>query len=320
MRRLELYFHDSCFDGAASAALFSAFYRDRAGGDADVELHGLQHVPGDPYAGRPLSGDDRACVDFRYHPALTWWFDHHQTGFQPASLRQQYERDTSGQLFFDPTAPSCTGLLARVLLDRFGFEAPSLAEVVAWAEVIDSAGYANAHEAVDLSAPAKQIMTWLEHNAVPSLTRRLIARLGGLPLAELAAAPWIAEPLARLLVQHEHNVELIGERATEADGVVSFDLADTGLVAYNKMIPYMLFPQARYSIGVTCAGGRAKVSVGYNRWSPHPREHDISALCAVHGGGGHPVVGAVSLGAAELERVRHIARALRVALAAPSAG
>jgi len=54
-------------------------------------------------------------------------------------------------------------------------------------------------------------------------------------------------------------------------------------------------------------GGRAKVSVGYNPWSPTPRAHQINEICERYGGGGHPVVGAVSVAKGELARARLIA-------------
>ena len=135
MTRLRLFFHDHCFDGTASAALFSAFYRHRAYGDVEVLLQGLQHSVSDPYAGYELDADDVACVDFRYHPALTWWFDHHVTAFQPPSLRASYECNRQGgQLFFDPAARSCTKYLASVLEQRFGWEAPDFGDVIHWAD------------------------------------------------------------------------------------------------------------------------------------------------------------------------------------------
>ena len=67
-----------------------------------------------------------------------------------------------------------------------------------------------------------------------------------------------------------------------------------------------LFPEARYSVGVTL-GSRAKISVGSNPWSAVPRTHDISKICERYGGGGHPVVGAVSIAKSELARARQIA-------------
>ena len=87
MTTLKLFFHDACFDGAASAALFAAFYRTRRP-DATIVPVGLHHKLGDAFADAAIDGDDNACVDFRYcpHPAMRWWFDHHATAFHPAEL------------------------------------------------------------------------------------------------------------------------------------------------------------------------------------------------------------------------------------------
>jgi nanoRNase/pAp phosphatase (c-di-AMP/oligoRNAs hydrolase) len=48
--------------------------------------------------------------------------------------------------------------------------------------------------------------------------------------------------------------------------------------------------------------------VGSNPWAKVPRTHDISKICERYGGGGHPVVGAVSVPRNELDRARQIAR------------
>jgi nanoRNase/pAp phosphatase (c-di-AMP/oligoRNAs hydrolase) len=46
---------------------------------------------------------------------------------------------------------------------------------------------------------------------------------------------------------------------------------------------------------ITHDAKRTKVSVGSNPWARPARPHDISKLCERYGGGGHAVVGAVSL-------------------------
>ena len=51
-----------------------------------------------------------------------------------------------------------------------------------------------------------------------------------------------------------------------------------------------------------------KVSVGYNTWAKHPREHNIAQICERYGGGGHPVVGAISQAPDQITRVREVGR------------
>lgn len=311
--RLKIFFHDNCFDGATSAALFADFYRHARAPEAEISLEGVQHKRGDPFAGRALDGDDNACVDFRFSPdpRMTWWFDHHVSAFQPPELRAQFEADQSGQKFFDPTSPSCSIFISRTLAERFDYRpddpAGTWADLVHWADIIDAARFESARVAVELEEPALRIMTWLEHNPTPALTHRLIREIGHRPLAELAAEPWIAGPLAPLLEEHRRNIELIRRRAVEDGGVVSFDLSGDPVAAHNKFIAYMLFPEARYTVGLTRSPERVKISVGSNPWARPQRTHNIAAICERFGGGGHPVVGAVSLPPGQLERGREIA-------------
>ena len=310
--RLKIFFHDSCFDGATSAALFAQFYRATRGATAEIALQGVQHRRGDPFEGLALDGDDNACVDFRYcaDPRMNWWFDHHVSAFQPPELRAHFEADTSGQKFFEPTAPSCALFLARVLEQRFDFRLPEgspWAELLHWADLIDAARFPSPRVAVELAEPALQIMTWLEHNRDAALTHRLIGELGRRPLAELAAEPFITGPLLPLLEEHVRHIDLIGARARRDGDVVFFDLADDGVSAHNKFIAYMHHPDAVYTVGVTRGPDRCKVSVGSNPWAPETRTHNIAEICERFGGGGHPVVGAVSLPAAQLDRARDIA-------------
>ena len=56
-------------------------------------------------------------------------------------------------------------------------------------------------------------------------------------------------------------------RRTCTDGVIEFDVSDHDLDGYNKFIPYYLFPESVYSVGVSQSPLRAKVSVGTNPWT-----------------------------------------------------
>jgi hypothetical protein len=85
---------------------------------------------------------------------------------------------------------------------------------------------------------------------------------------------------------------------------VSFDLTDTGIDGYNKFIPYYFYPETTYNVALSQSAFRTKISVGSNPWAPRPRTKNIAEICERYGGGGHAVVGAVSLapGAVELGR------------------
>jgi hypothetical protein len=309
--RLKVLYHANCFDGCSSAAIFSRFFEEREGERlAGTAFVPVQHQQGDPFPRDAFDADVNAVVDFRFSPSprLTWWFDHHASAFQPATDRALFEADASGQKFWDPAAPSCTGFIARTLHERFGWTAPDLADLVRWADVIDAARFPSAAMAVRLEEPALRIMTLLESTHDPAVPLRLIEALRSRPLDEVAAEPWVKQPLEPILAGHFASIETVRRHATVSDGVVEIDLSETGLEGANKFIAYDLFPEARYTVVVTRDKRRSKVSVGSNPWSRVPRSHDISKICERYGGGGHPVVGAVSLDPERLLDARRIAR------------
>ncbi len=318
--RLKVLYHANCFDGCASAAVFGRFFAEREGARlTGVRLHPVQHQQGDPFPPDAFDADVNACLDFRFSasPRLHWWFDHHASAFPTPADRAAFERDGSGQKFWDPTAPSNTGFTARVLSERFGWRAPDLAELVRWADVIDSARFPDAATAVRLEEPALEIMTLLEATRDPAVPAQLIDAMRRHPLAEIVAEPWVRRPLQPILEKHRKAIDVVRRLARVRDGVVEIDLADTGIEAANKFIAYELFPQARYTVVVSRDPKRTKVSVGSNPWSAVPRTHDISKLCERYGGGGHPVVGAVSLAPDRIEDARRIGREIAEALRSP---
>lgn len=307
---MRVLYHGNCFDGCSSAGIFSRFYREKvAGGDVEVLFRPLEHKgEAHPFPADCFDGDENVCVDFRYSqdPRLSWWFDHHASAFQLPGDEAHFRADATGRKFYDPAAKSCAKFVARVLSGQFGWDTKPLDELIEWAEIIDGALFPSAAMAVELREPALRLMTWIENNREPALAERFILDLVSRPLAEIVEQPYVANPLGSLLAQHQDNIETMRKTARLLDGVVFFDLADKGVAAFNKFISYYLFPEARYSVGVTLAS-RAKISVGSNPWSPVPRTHDISRICERYGGGGHPVVGAVSVAKSDLPRARQIA-------------
>jgi hypothetical protein len=307
---LRVLYHGNCFDGCSSAGIFTRFYKERvAKGPVEIVYRPMEHK-GDAHAFPPevFDGDENACVDFRYSqdPRLSWWFDHHASAFQVPGDEDHFRADATGRKFYDPAAKSCTKFLADTVAAKFGFDPEPLRELIDWAEIIDGALFPSAQMAVELKEPALRLMTFIENNRDNATAERFIGDLVSRPLAEIAADPYVTEPLAPVLEQHERNIGAIRKVAKLELGVVHFDVADHNIGAFNKFISYSLFPEARYSVGVTL-GARAKISVGSNPWAKVPRTHDISKICERYGGGGHPVVGAVSVPKNELVRAREIA-------------
>jgi hypothetical protein len=309
--RLRVLYHGNCFDGCSSAAVFTRFYRECvAKGPVDIVYRPMEHK-GDAQAfpADVFDGDENACVDFRYSqdPRLSWWFDHHASAFQVPGDEAHFRADATGRKFYDPAAKSCTKFLADTVAAKFGFDTAPLAELLEWAEIVDGALFPSAQMAVELKEPALRLMTFIENNRETATAERFIADLVSRPLAEIAADDYVTEPLSPVLDQHARNIEAIRKVGRLDGGVAFFDLGNSAIGAFNKFISYYLFPEARYSVGLT-VGARAKISVGSNPWAHVPRTHDISKICERYGGGGHPVVGAVSMPAGDVERAREVAR------------
>ncbi|MBE7452178.1 MAG: phosphoesterase [Kofleriaceae bacterium] len=316
MPHLKLFFHDACFDGTASAALFSAFYREREAG-AVIHPVGMQHQVGDPFAGVAIDGDDNACVDFRYaaHPRMRWWFDHHATAFQPPRLRADFEARAGDTMAFDPDAPSCAGLVARTLAARFAWTVPAaLRSLTGWADTIDAAAYASAAEACSLAAPAQRLALWVGANRDPAATARYIDELSRVGLDELATAAWLRPVLDPALDRRARDREAWAARGQVAGQVVVFDLVGTDLPPPG-FSAYELFPDCTYTVTLGRTPTAVKVGVGWNPWGPGPRRHHLGALCERHGGGGHAAVGGITLGGDEVEAGRAAVAAIVDALA-----
>jgi len=306
-RILKIYFHDACFDGTTSAALFAAFYRDVIDRDVDVRAVGMVHRDGDPFEGVPLDGDDHACVDFRFcaDPRMRWWFDHHPTAFQPLALRDVFDAKKEPTWFFDPSAPSCAGLIARSLEAGWDWKPPAhLVEAVQWADTIDAAKFPSAEAAVGLGNPAQRLAAWLAHGRTPIDTAHYVDWLSRASLAEVAARPDVAAQLAAVEAERVREVDDVQKLGVWAGDVIVFDrFADVGARSPG-FLGYLLFPESRYAVTGTRTAQSIKISVGVNPWSSKPRMHDIGELCARHGGGGHAVVGGVTLRGDELPRAQ----------------
>jgi hypothetical protein len=129
-------------------------------------------------------------------------------------------------------------------------------------------------------------------------------------MEEMIALPEVKRHLDPLLARHERSLELFRKRAREEGGVVFFDLTGDEMEGYNKFIPYYLFPDSVYSVGVSASPQRVKVSVGSNPWTTAPLRHNLAALCERYGGGGHARVAAISLEPGDVAQAQKVARAI----------
>ncbi len=301
--RVRVFYHDKCFDGACSAALFTRVHRECMAPDARYGYHRLVHRAGALFNESEFTGDENAIVDFKYSasPRITWWFDHHQSAFLTPQDREHYlacRRDPvcAARKFFDPHYTSCTSFLAHIAKTRYGFDTAPVAELIRWADIVDGAKYESPEAAVEMAAPAMKLTLIIEAAQDPEFIPRLIPLLTEMPFTEVLSQPFVAGLLPPLLERHQQALELIRSRAEEKDGTIFFDITDHPLEGFNKFIPYYLYPQATYSIGLSKSSFRTKVAVGSNPWTKtDPKKMvNLAQICERYGGGGHARVGAIS--------------------------
>jgi hypothetical protein len=301
--QVRVFYHDKCFDGACSASLFTRFHRESIDPSASYTYHGLVHRAGALFDEGEFTGDQNAIVDFKYSasPRITWWFDHHLSAFLTPQDQQHFlacKQDPScaGRKFFDPKYTSCTSFIAHIASTQFGFDTAPVADLIHWADIVDGALYESPESAVEMAAPAMKLTLIIEATQDPAFIPRLIPLLTEIPLAEVLAQPFVAELLPPLLERHREAIDLIRDRAEERDGTIFFDITDHLLEGFNKFIPYYLYPNAIYSIGLSRSSFRTKVAVGSNPWTKADpaKMVNLAQVCERYGGGGHARVGAIS--------------------------
>jgi hypothetical protein len=308
--KLRLLYHGHCFDGVASAATFTRFYKERIHPDAEVNYTGLLHRPGNLFDMDMFDSDENAIVDFKYAASekLTWWFDHHESAFLTPEDEAHFRADKSGRKFLDPTRKSCTEFIADVAHEQFGFNAEPIQSLVHWAHVIDGALYESPAQCVELKEPALQLMQVIEADPDDTFIQQVIRELTTQSLEEVATSAEVQSRFQPILKQHLETLAAVKRKATCSNGVVQFDLIDEGYEGFNKFIPYYLHPETTYSVALTRGAQRTKISVGSNPWAPKPRTHNIAKICERYGGGGHAVVGAISFKPEEVEEARQAVR------------
>jgi hypothetical protein len=312
MTRVRLCFHDRCFDGTASAALFYRFYRERFDPQAQFELTGMTHRAVQPWTDGLFDGDENVIVDFKYSnsPKVSWWFDHHQSAFLTPADAENFRQHPGPNMFYEPDYKSCTKLIADVSKEKFGFDTTPLDDLIHWGDIIDGAQYPTPEAAVALAEPATQLALVIEAAPENGLPAKIIPELAYRPLSEMVKLPMVAKHLEPLLDRHRKSIEILRERADAREGVIFFDVSDLDLEGYNKFIPYLLYPECIYSVSVSASAVRAKVSLGTNPWNLANADANLASLAEKFGGGGHARVSAISFDPHDIPRAREVAREL----------
>ena len=311
--------HGRCFDGAASAALFSAFYAAKIDPTASFVFRPKQHSAGDPFEDADFEADTVACLDFRYtaRPGLDWYFDHHVSAFQLPGERAHFDAVADGrQKFHDAAAPSCAGFMARTLERVYGFDLSKWSELIHWAEIIDTASFENPSVPVAMEAPALRLAAFIQSADSPTLIDRFIRDLIERPFHELAELDYVDAVVQTRLAAHREDIRRIAEVGRVDAGVFEYDLLDGPPRVLSHFIPYAQAPDVEYVVGAyPHSDGDLRVTVGFNPWLPAgDRRHDLASLCEAYGGGGHPFVAGCSFAVARIDDCRRAQREISAKL------
>src|SRR5580698_1194634 len=240
-----VFYHDKCFDGACSAAIFTRFHTECVqtadGSDWRYSYQGLVHRAGSLFEESWFDArGENAIVDFKYSasPRLTWWFDHHLSAFMTVKDEERFRRgqmdgsETMRQ-FFDPAYTSCTGLIAHVAQTKFGMDMVPFRELIYWANIVDGAKYESAKAAVEMAEPAMKLTMVIESSSDNTLVPRLIPLLTEMSLQQVLDQEFVQLLLGPLMERHWAGLELIKQRATVDGGVITFDITDQPTEGYN---------------------------------------------------------------------------------------
>src|SRR5215510_7900630 len=225
MKKVRVLYHDNCFDGVSSAAVFSRFYKAHINAGAVIEYEGLTHKAGQHIAGEQFGDDENVIVDFKYSASdkLTWWFDHHESAFLSAQDEAHFRRDTSGHTFHDSSYKSCTKFIAHLTQKVFHYPMPDLDDLVYWADIIDGAQFPDAKTAVELKEPAMRLMLVIEASHNPELIHKIIREIQHKSLADVMNDVEIRSTFDRLHAHHFESIEIMRGATKCTDGVIEFD-------------------------------------------------------------------------------------------------
>ena len=193
-RRVKVLFHDNCFDGAASASLFSRFYkkRDRPDG-ASSSSPARRTAPATSTAtaaSTATSTRSSTSATRRTRASTGGSITTSRRSRRPptrrtsARIRARTSSSIRRRAVHQVPAPSSCA-------EKFGWDWSAYDELVHWADIIDGAQFESPQAAVELAEPALQLMTWVENNQDPALKRRFIEELTTRPLAEIAAESYV---------------------------------------------------------------------------------------------------------------------------------
>ena len=281
MSDFHLYYHDD-LDGTASGAVFLDFLRKR--GDDLVSFTPLEY--NSQLEANPGGWENHdfqhpfVLVDFQYHPKADWWIDHHASAFKKPEWQASFKEDD--QHHWDASAPSACGLVARFLHEHYGYElSPAVADLVAVVDMDDSAAYPTLASALELDSPGKQIQLLLgdteskkDHGQYLAFREFLIKNFIVLGMEKIVRLPEYQPRIKKLQDQRRVSDALI-QKLVSLQGKVIYVEKNAATTHAARWAPYVVYPEAPYSVQISDKGGEFKIGIGSNKWSKEKSTVDL---------------------------------------------
>lgn len=313
---LTIWYHRD-FDGIASAAILAEILQAQLGRH-DVRWEGVNHDRKAEWATWGASGEEFAVVDFFFHPRAAYWFDHHPTTFLREEYRELYK--PSDRWRFDPASPSCPPIVLEHAEEKWGYRVPDrFRELALWSNVIDSAKFANAEQALFGDQPALRIMRALTVAPRADWSDEIVQRFLDGDLDSTASDPDIEKRYQRAARNRDTALQQFQGTVVERSGKVLLYDASSDKVRRERFAPFYFYPDLHYAVGLLPTRGGLHVTAAENPWYPPRNGFNVGALCERYGGGGHKAVGGANPETIEEGRriAKEIADALRASLVRP---
>lgn len=288
-----IYFHSPCFDGIVSAALTADFLLTNNHWDS-VKLEAVDYDSKSTWLNVDLD-KPTAVVDFLFHPQADFWADHHPTAFLTNKARDDYLEKAGRCCIFDVDYDSCAELLWIHFKEHFGHRNAQFENLIESASKIDAAKYSSPNEAVFGESPALMLNRSL---AIPDdsqkYSEQLVQFLLSMSIEELLQQEEIQERInqaSQLMLEGYQRLER--NISITKQGTVAFQVNGNGVII-PRYAPYMIMPNAEYSVGLIEYGVFSKLTAMRNPWLELPNVH-LGKLFEAYGGGGHRRVGSVIL-------------------------
>src|SRR5258708_1917509 len=231
-------------------------------------------------------------VDFLYHPAAVFWFEHHPTTFKKPQWKKNFKPDKQHRL--EPDYPSCCHLVYASLKQDFKWKSPKhIKDLVKWLDVSDGAIYTSAKQTILMKEPALQIDAYIdstEHDH--KKTVKLIELLSREPLARIAALPEVKRAATRVRKENIKGIAFYKKNIKLFKNGSFIDFTRTRIEAPHFIANY-LYPKLLYVVRLSMRNGLYHLGVGASPWLRGKSRIHIGELLKKYGGGGHKEVGGV---------------------------